>query len=285
MERAALAQARIRFLATFACPSLEQDFRRNHLHDDLRLAIGCSLVAFAGSIIYLVCSSIYGTAADIFTVLLMRAPIILASVGLILILRRYRCPMIADRAIMTWSLVAACGNLIAIAIGFAGTIGQGLMSFGIPLIAYLVLPLPVARQLLVVIPFSMGAILAGVIAGNNLATVLILIGAYLTSNGIGAYASWQVNRRRREVYLAAVRETELRSQLEQAMAEVKTLRGLLPICAWCRRIRDEEQAWQTVEDYVRSHTDADFTHGICENCMENQIERIGSPLVASGRRG
>jgi hypothetical protein len=45
----------------------------------------------------------------------------------------------------------------------------------------------------------------------------------------------------------------------------------LPICAWCKRIRDDEGYWQKVETYFHEHTGADFTHGICPECLKKQL--------------
>lgn len=55
-------------------------------------------------------------------------------------------------------------------------------------------------------------------------------------------------------------------QLEKALAEVKQLRGLLPICASCKRIRDDKGGWQQVEEYIAAHSQAEFSHGICPEC-------------------
>jgi PAS domain S-box-containing protein len=56
-------------------------------------------------------------------------------------------------------------------------------------------------------------------------------------------------------------------ELEDALARVKTLSGLLPICAHCKRIKDDQDNWHSVEMYVRDHSEADFTHSICPDCM------------------
>jgi len=64
---------------------------------------------------------------------------------------------------------------------------------------------------------------------------------------------------------------ELIRQLEKALAEVKTLRGLIPICAWCRKLRSDDGFWLSVEQYLRARTDADFTHGICPDCLKKQL--------------
>ena len=57
------------------------------------------------------------------------------------------------------------------------------------------------------------------------------------------------------------------NELQKALDEVKTLRGIIPICASCKKIRDDDGFWQQVEDYVSYHSDAVFSHGICQECV------------------
>jgi DNA-binding response OmpR family regulator len=57
-------------------------------------------------------------------------------------------------------------------------------------------------------------------------------------------------------------------QLQQALDRVKTLSGLLPICANCKKIRDDQGYWQDVAVYIQEHSDADITHGICPQCLQ-----------------
>jgi PAS domain S-box-containing protein len=64
---------------------------------------------------------------------------------------------------------------------------------------------------------------------------------------------------------AAERE-RLIGELKQALADVKTLRGLLPICAHCKKIRDDQGYWSRIETFLRHHSEAEFTHGICPDC-------------------
>jgi PAS domain S-box-containing protein len=61
-------------------------------------------------------------------------------------------------------------------------------------------------------------------------------------------------------------------ELQAAMAEVKTLREILPICSYCRKIRDDGNFWHNVEDYISKHTTSLFSHGICPTCMELHVE-------------
>ena len=69
-------------------------------------------------------------------------------------------------------------------------------------------------------------------------------------------------------------QEELIKKLQDALAEVKTLKGLIPICAWCKKIRDDEGYWERLEAYISKRTDAVFTHGMCPTCFEEHREEI-----------
>ena len=62
----------------------------------------------------------------------------------------------------------------------------------------------------------------------------------------------------------ALRNEELR----EALSKIKTLSGLLPICASCKKIRDDEGYWSQIEAYVSRHTEAEFSHSICPDCAK-----------------
>jgi sigma-B regulation protein RsbU (phosphoserine phosphatase) len=74
------------------------------------------------------------------------------------------------------------------------------------------------------------------------------------------------------------------AELQQALTNVKTLHGLLPICSYCKRIRGDNQYWQQVEKYISEHSDAQFSHGICPSCygeVEKEIERARAARSAA----
>lgn len=56
-------------------------------------------------------------------------------------------------------------------------------------------------------------------------------------------------------------------ELKNALEKIKTLHGLLPICSYCKKIRNDEGAWQQMEVYIRDHSNANFSHGICPDCL------------------
>ena len=62
--------------------------------------------------------------------------------------------------------------------------------------------------------------------------------------------------------------TEIKNELMRKETEVKILRGLLPICASCKEIRDDNGYWHQIESYIRDHSEAEFSHGICPECVE-----------------
>jgi CheY-like chemotaxis protein len=66
----------------------------------------------------------------------------------------------------------------------------------------------------------------------------------------------------------SIERQKLLTQLENSLKEVRTLQGLLPMCAWCRQIRDDKGYWKGLETYILEHTNAAFTHGICPKCMK-----------------
>jgi sigma-B regulation protein RsbU (phosphoserine phosphatase) len=62
------------------------------------------------------------------------------------------------------------------------------------------------------------------------------------------------------------------SDLEEALAQVKLLQGLLPICSYCKNIRDDNNYWQQIESYVSAHSEAQFSHSICPTCYEKVVK-------------
>jgi sigma-B regulation protein RsbU (phosphoserine phosphatase) len=67
-------------------------------------------------------------------------------------------------------------------------------------------------------------------------------------------------------------------ELAQALLHVKQLRGLLPMCAWCKKIRNDSNYWQRLEVYIVEHSDAQFSHGICPDCYAQQRNGSGGSL-------
>ena len=64
------------------------------------------------------------------------------------------------------------------------------------------------------------------------------------------------------------------AELEGALAHVRRLQGLLPICSYCKKVRNERNYWERVDSYLTSHSDLELTHGICPDCLERMMRQI-----------
>ena len=74
-------------------------------------------------------------------------------------------------------------------------------------------------------------------------------------------------------------------ELEEAIARIRTLQGLLPICSYCKRVRNDGDYWQQVESYISDHSDARFSHGICPDCYESVVRPQLQNLTGERKAG
>ncbi len=86
-----------------------------------------------------------------------------------------------------------------------------------------------------------------------------------------------------ELKLSKDRLEASNKRLQKALDEISTLKGLVPICANCKKIRDDTGYWQEVEHYIAARTEASFSHGICPDCMEELYPDIYKKMKESGK--
>ncbi len=101
------------------------------------------------------------------------------------------------------------------------------------------------------------------------------VAAFQTSPGVMVAAFTDITDRKRK-------EEELRrlnAELQEAAAKVRILKGLLPICSYCKRIRDDDGNWEQIELYIRKRSQAEFTHGICPECMKRLYPHNAFPTT------
>ncbi len=146
-------------------------------------------------------------------------------------------------------------------------------------IMYMALPNSFARQVWPPLFYTAGVIaerafwLTSDAAGDFATDVLIL----LFVNAIGVVMVQRRVSLEREIAIRLRGEQASRFAAQQALADLRVLRGIVPICSHCRKVRTEIGDWQQLEQYVAEHTDADFSHGVCPSCMR---EHYGSRGVA-----
>lgn len=71
-------------------------------------------------------------------------------------------------------------------------------------------------------------------------------------------------------------------ELQEALDKIKTLEGIIPICSYCKKIRDDQSYWQQLESYISQHSQAEFTHGVCPECFEKHIKQQIELLSKTG---
>ncbi len=76
----------------------------------------------------------------------------------------------------------------------------------------------------------------------------------------------ELEKKVKELNLSESKRAKTISELEKALEEVNSLSGLLPICASCKKIRDDKGYWNQIESYISEHSEADFSHGLCPDC-------------------
>lgn len=113
---------------------------------------------------------------------------------------------------------------------------------------------------------------------------------YLVKNGLGKLelrrAVKNAIEQARLKKLLQERDAEkdaLIKQLREALDDVATLRGIIPICASCKKIRDDEGYWHMVEAYVSEHTGARFTHGLCPSCLQTELDLLADDEAHQAR--
>ena len=128
---------------------------------------------------------------------------------------------------------------------------------------------------------------AGALLANDHAATEVII-SFANAGGGAVVAGWLLGRslararntaeaRHRELSAAFRANEKLLGELREAMANIKTLRGLLPICAWCRRIRDDKGYWDRLEPFIIANSEAQITHGMCPDCFQRHLEEDPDP--------
>jgi hypothetical protein len=76
------------------------------------------------------------------------------------------------------------------------------------------------------------------------------------------------------IILPVREQKKLIAELQEALASIKTLKGLLPICASCKKVRDDKGYWNQIEVYIRERSDAEFSHGLCPDCAQRYYDQL-----------
>jgi hypothetical protein len=265
----------VRFPGIFNDPATEREFRNSERRHDV-LRSRAFLVAIVLAILALTYTDYdsYGFSEAFWRVAAARAAFLALSFVAMLSFERVSSPFNRDCVLVAWALCTAA--LVAYVASTRPPFLTGHLVFNavVVLVVYVLLPLPVTFQVLPALVISVTSVYLGVhiLGGHSTPGVRALDIAHLTANGVGLFISLQHHFSKRNLFAAFQRQSILLKEIEQALAEIKTLRGILPICAHCKKIRDDTGYWSQVEGYVKKHSHAEFTHGICPDCAEEHYK-------------
>lgn len=263
-------ESRIGLLGVFASPAVERAFREQHFRDTLWLIGFLILAGMLRVALFLAADyQLFGMGTAFQLLFVGRLVFLLISAAILIALRRTASAAVADRLFFGWGFLIIAMTVCVLSARPPSHNKLLLMSFGMIVTTYCVAPLPLSRQAILALTYSAAAL--SVCRQADGKTLFTVAATYVLAHLFGAVTSWRLNHRRREMFLGVLREAELRTRLEAALAEVRTLRGLVCICAWCKRIRDEARVWEPVEQYVQNRTDASFSHVICPDCFQSQV--------------
>jgi hypothetical protein len=117
-------------------------------------------------------------------------------------------------------------------------------------------------------------------AGEDTRLIIAHLGLWLVGLAGLLLAAASLRRQLRARQQIETERERLVSELQEALGNVRTLRGLIPICSSCKKIRNDAGDWTKLETYLRLHTDAEFSHGLCVDCLRNLYPDVSGEVEA-----
>jgi len=260
----------------FADPRRERAFRRRAFAADRRqfrhllVALGASL-AFFGVLDVVFYHDGQGNG----TSLAARALILAATAGLAGIVHRARSPRTLDRAAVALMVLVAVGLVAITTVRPVGWSPVSVLNVLTIIAAYALVPVPTRVQVGPAVGFSLVcvALLVHQAAAHPLRWVIAVAASYVLANVVGLLVSLWTGRARRRQHHLLERERCARRRLQTALSELRILRGIVPICSYCKRVRTEEGSFESVEQYVGERSEAAFSHTVCPDCLTEHFPR------------
>lgn len=260
-------------MGEFADRELEMHYRREHLGEDARTLLLLLAIVLPANALWLVSDYLVSASGPSFRVMAgVRAAIILCGLLSLVISFRTRSPKIFLGTVLLTAAAAAGGIFYFDLTRPNDYLGHYTIDIIVIVAIYLIAPMPVRWKLACAAVYS-GAVLAVYAlyketAHRGLYNFNVALSICI-ANAMGYFASRDLAIRRRREFHLFHRESEARRQLQHALDNIKTLSGLVPICAACKKIRDDRGYWKHVEAYLAEHSEVAFTHGLCPDCSSS----------------
>jgi hypothetical protein len=201
--------------------------------------------------------------------LVMGSRLVGAAVSLLALtlVREDMSPRRLDQVGTAWGVITAITVIVSAAGLPSDYLAYAAWNTVLVLAMYVVLPTPIHLQAMVAAVYTVGEVFIQAYFRNFAGRIVFdILLAHACGHMIGLVASWQMQRTRRDEFLAHAREREAHHKEQQAWRELKMLQGILPICSNCHKIRTDAGEWAQLEVYVQNHSEAQFSHGICPEC-------------------
>ncbi len=253
----------------FAEANLEEDYAQHVLPHALPQArLLCQVLAFATAVFVVSDLNLMSVGPTFWALFTARAAVVASGMFALSQMRPDASPRtIRNHVFLFVTAVAVFTGGVA-PLRAAAIVSYPVVGFGLVLLVYLALPIPSRLQTVPAAISSLGVFWwtfdsyeSGI---TRLGVALLLVGG----NIVGYLVSSQLDIWQRQRFLAIRGQAEALGRLEQALAEVQTLQGILPICSHCKSVRDDGGYWHQVEVYMHRRSAAQFSHSICPDCMQ-----------------
>ena len=244
--------------ASFHSGALERSYRQEALSAHRRRAIpAVGFVALLAATLIVRDFLGAGWTAEFFQQLALRGPLMVFHVVVIATVARVRSAAVTDHVLLTWSVVVVAATIY---VHFSRPVSPP-SHHTTDVLMILIIALAVPNRFLYQALPAIGLAAASLLhiwlrESMSIFDSVGLWSAYVVSTLVGVFAAWQINVSERQLYLARL--------------EIWTLSGIVPICAYCKSVRDDEGEWHQLEKYFALHTGADFSHGFCPTCYERE---------------
>ncbi len=219
---------------------------------------------------------LYGTGPKFELLAGVRLSLLAVTVGMFVRLPEIMRGRSGDKLIAVWCLYFSAVVIFINSTRPPEYIQHAMLDVLILMTLYFLFPLPAPLHAIAPLAFSVGNLIM-IFAIKSPVSPLetnVLVITYGLGNALGLYTARRMLHYRRSHFIALEKEQGLRVELEEAMSNLKTLQGMLPICAHCKKVRDDQGYWTQIEHYIRAHSEAQFTHGICPDCIKEHYGEV-----------
>lgn len=258
-------------MAMFSSADMEEKFRRHHLHNEKKSLASAVWVMAPPTLVFSYSDYIlFQFKSTFFLLLSVRLLFLVTGFIIYMILKRDIRIKVFDGLLLYWWLSLAAMILFVNTTRPNTYVHNTAIDILVVFAIYVSIPSRLVNLATAALIFSSANMMVILVVKTGLTplSMVVLTISYLLANSMGMLVSYRFHVYRRLEFAALQNEKEVSAKLQKALAEIKELRGIIPICSNCKKIRDDKGFWQQVDEYISHHTGADFTHSMCPDCVQ-----------------